>query len=134
MLLDEMILHLIKTRSIPNQKTFLHLLRENGFEVNQSTLSRHLRKMNISKKLGKYAVLDQNLKIGSVFQVSIVEPNLIIIKTSVGSGQAFAVQIDNMRLSGIIGCVAGDDTIFVAVSASAKLERVAGVLRQRLEY
>ena len=134
MLLDEMIFHLIKTRSIPDQKTFLHLLRENGFEVNQSTLSRHLKKMNVSKNLGKYIILDQELKIGSIFQVSVVEPNLIVIKTSVGSGQAFAVQIDGMKLPSVVACVACDDTIFVAVSPPKNLERTAGLLRQRLKY
>jgi len=90
--------------------------------------------MNVSKNLGKYIILDQELKIGSIFQVSVVEPNLIVIKTSVGSGQAFAVQIDGMKLPSVVACVAGDDTIFVAVSPPKNLERTAGLLRQRLKY
>ena len=53
--------------------------------------------------------------------------NLIVVRTVSGAAMAVGAALDHMQLEGIAGCIAGDDTIFLAVRS---LEYVDSVLRE----
>lgn len=118
MTLEELILKIIKEEEIQDQKTLLKKIARRGHEIDQSTLSRILKKLNIEKHLGKYVVLESPIsqKYSVENQIIAVPPNLIIIKTKPGFASAVSISIEENRIEGVVGTIAGDDTIFIAVT------------------
>ena len=55
--------------------------------------------------------------------------NLLVIKTVAGMAMAVAAAIDALDLEHVLGCIAGDDTIFCAVEDAQASEKVLGILR-----
>ena len=120
---------LVREHEVETQEELLALLRSEGYEVTQATVSRDIKKLRLIKVAGangkyKYAtvaggdssdadkirqVLDQVLK--SVC----VAGNLVIVKTIPGAAQAACAAIDSREFPEICGSIAGDDTIFLAV-------------------
>ena len=136
------IIDLIKTREIGTQEELLDLLKSKGYDVTQATISRDIRELNLTKVNSggkqKYAVIIKDeefsdkyvrvLKEGFVSMVS--SGNLIVLKTVVGMATAVATAIDALEMNEIIGCIAGDDTIFIAVSENSSTIEVMNRLKK----
>ena len=136
------ILELIKSREIGTQEEFLDLLKNKGYDVTQATISRDIRELNLTKvnngSRQKYAVIVKDeefsdkyvrvLKEGFVSMLS--SGNLIVLKTVVGMAMAVATAIDALEMPEIIGCIAGDDTIFIAVSENNSTMDVMNKLKK----
>ena len=115
--------------------------------VTQATVSRDIRELQLSKVLtgkGTYryvAPKKEDMASGIKFNAALVESiisveyaqNIVVIKTYPGLANAVASGIDNLAIADVLGCVAGDDTIFVATKqeGSAKLfsERIRIMMR-----
>ena len=122
------ILELINRYSIETQDDLIDRLEVEGFVVTQATISRDIRELQLSKVLtgkGTYCYVApkrDDLAGGVKFNSALVESiitveyaqNLVVIKTFPGLANAVASGIDNMAIAEVLGCVAGDDTIFVA--------------------
>ena len=143
---QQAILQHISRQEIETQDDLISLLTADGYKVTQATISRDIRELKISKVLGsngkyRYSVAENISSVHSVHKeglkstyssaiISIENAeNIIVIKTHPGLAQAVAAGIDAMHLGGILGCVAGDDTIItvardfnVAVEAVSKLK------------
>ena len=132
MTLDAAILKLAEEREITDQSEFLALLRPAGHEVTQPTLSRHLRKLGIQKVAGRYQRVEQPPAEMPAFEMKQVPPNILVIRTRPGFAQPLAVKLDQRRIEGVAGTLAGDDTVFIAVAFSAALKNVAAVVEQLL--
>ena len=136
------IIELIKTREIGTQEELLDLLKDSGFDVTQATISRDIRELNLTKvNVGnrqKYAVIQKDegvsekyvrvLRDGFVSMFS--SGNLIVLRTVVGMAMAVATAIDALEINEIIGCIAGDDTIFIAVSENNSTMDVMNKLKK----
>ena len=136
------IIELVKTREIGTQEELLDLLKSKGYDVTQATISRDIRELNLTKinagDKQKYAVIIKDeefsdkyvrvLKEGFVSMVS--SGNLIVLKTVVGMAMAVATAIDALEMNEIIGCIAGDDTIFIAVSENSSTIEVMNRLKK----
>ena len=136
------IIDLIKTREIGTQEELLDLLKSKGYDVTQATISRDIRELNLTKVNSggkqKFAVIIKDeefsdkyvrvLKEGFVSMVS--SGNLIVLKTVVGMAMAVATAIDALEMNEIIGCIAGDDTIFIAVSENSSTIEVMNRLKK----
>ena len=136
------ILELIKSREIGTQEELLDLLKNKGYDVTQATISRDIRELNLTKvnngNRQKYAVIVKDeefsdkyvrvLKEGFVSMLS--SGNLIVLKTVVGMAMAVATAIDALEMPEIIGCIAGDDTIFIAVSENSSTVDVMNKLKK----
>ncbi|MGH8401198.1 MAG: arginine repressor [Gammaproteobacteria bacterium] len=133
MTLDATILKLIEAQEIVDQSRFMALLKQAGQRVTQPTLSRHLAKLGVQKVAGRYQRVEQAATELPAYTVSAVEPNLIIIKTRPGYAQALAVRLDQRQISGVAGTLAGDDTIFIAVSPPKSLQTAVGTVEEILE-
>lgn len=122
------ILELINKYPINKQEELLQKLREDGYEVTQSTISRDIKNLNLTKGLGadgiyRYQAPQVNhqssknyfvtLFSNSVLSIDIAQ-NIVVIKTSSGTANAVCATLDAMSYEGIAGTLAGDDTIFVA--------------------
>lgn len=136
------IIELVKTREIGTQEELLDLLKSKGYDVTQATISRDIRELNLTKinagDKQKYAVIVKDeefsdkyvrvLKEGFVSMLS--SGNLIVLRTVVGMAMAVATAIDALEMSEIVGCIAGDDTIFIAVSENSSTLDVMNKLKK----
>jgi transcriptional regulator of arginine metabolism len=133
MTLDTAILQLTEDHEIVDQSRFLVLLAQAGHSVTQPTLSRHLAKLGIQKVAGRYQRSELPVEESPAYTVAAVAPNLIIIRTRPGYAQALAVKLDQREITGVVGTLAGDDTIFIAVSPADTLQGAAGIVEEILE-
>lgn len=123
----EKILSLIKETDIDTQEELLKLLKNDGFDVTQATVSRDIKELRLVKNLspkGKYRystgndnVRDMSAKFYSLFGDSVdavdVAMNIIVIKCMTGMAQAVCASMDSVTFQGIVGTLAGEDTILV---------------------
>lgn len=120
---------IIENKIIETQDELLLELSNAGFQTTQATISRDIREMKLTKVSydqgkQKYIMIqkmDTNVvqKYHQVISAGILNidtaQNLIVIHTVSGMAMAVAAALDNMNLQGLMGCIAGDDTIFCAV-------------------
>jgi transcriptional regulator of arginine metabolism len=130
----QVILEVIAAKSVGRQDELARLLTERGFSVTQASVSRDLEKLGVVKINGRY-VRPSVALFGAFGAVSFAEAgdNLVVIKCSSGLASAAAVRIDAAGISEIVGTIAGDDTIFVAVKDAREQVKVIRSLRNILE-
>jgi transcriptional regulator of arginine metabolism len=120
---------IITEKPIPNQAVLIDQLTKIGFEVTQSSISRDLTDLNITKHQGKYTLpeleLFQSLGIRSALPAG---PNLLVLKTDVGASPLIGVKLDQLNLPQIVGTISGDDTIFIATNNQQDQETVIKIL------
>jgi transcriptional regulator of arginine metabolism len=138
------ILQIIGERVVKSQRDLVKLLSEAGYKVTQATVSRDIRELGLIKASSaegiRYVTPDTQSKTAgkddrlrrlvrnAVTQLD-DSRNLVVVKTLPGAAQGVASAIDQAHWPGVIGTVAGDDTILVVVKSSAK----AAAVRQRLD-
>ncbi len=130
MTLDADILRLLARHEVVDQAHLLELLTREGHELTQPTLSRHLKKLSVQKRDGRYQRVEPGPAGLPAFQVVAAPPNLLVLRTLPGFAQALAYTLDQRQLPGLAGTVAGDDTIFLAVSDPALLEELTRTLER----
>lgn len=114
----DLILKLISSRPISRQDELAQLLRDGGFTVTQASISRDLDELGVVKVDGSYKRIDVTSETANPFRISAIRTagdNLIVVKCASGMASAATVRIDSEGLEEIVGTIAGDDTIFVAV-------------------
>lgn len=121
------ILELIQNHAIDTQEELLNWLRKEGFDVTQATVSRDIKELRLVKTLsstgeyrystGKAAEIDMSAKFHTLFRDSVSSVdyacNTVVIKSMSGMAQAVCAAMDSLHWNGIVGTLAGDDTIFV---------------------
>ncbi|MCQ2066630.1 MAG: arginine repressor [Bacteroidaceae bacterium] len=129
----EAIRQTVSEMDVKNQEQLMKILQEKGFEVTQATLSRDLKKMKISKVANTYGdyvyVLPNHalLKRGNEAVHTVSQPrygfeslnfsgNMAVIRTKPGYAASLAYDIDNSSVSGILGTIAGDDTLLLILA------------------
>lgn len=140
------ILDIVSSHDVDTQEELVSRLAAEGFNVTQATVSRDIRDMNLIKALTadgkKYRYAVQPAKdskaerLISVFRNTVLSiraaENLVVVKTESGSANAAAETIDRMHMDCILGVIAGDNTIFVAVDQSDNAVLVAEKLEDIL--
>jgi len=131
---------LIAHRGVSTQDDLCRMLKRQGFEVTQATLSRDLKELGVvrvSTSDGpRYALNpaaeEQRLKSFIGYEIEQMEANecLIIVKTLPGRAQGVAEIIDSLHYPDILGTLAGDNTIFIAPSSTKKLKQVFRTLQE----
>jgi transcriptional regulator of arginine metabolism len=110
------ILDLIGKNQIGTQEELTEALQSQGFAVNQSSVSRDLVELGIVKTNGFYTVPSKtNYASFGLISLEIAGESLIVAKTETGFAGAVCVRIDNAEIAEIVGTIAGEDTIFIAV-------------------
>jgi transcriptional regulator of arginine metabolism len=124
------LVNLINEVPISNQTDLVGRLRDRGISVTQASISRDLDDLGIRKIGGRYTRVNGNSS-GNIFgpvRLATAGNNLIVVKCSSGMASAITVRIDSESLDQVVGTLAGDDTIFIAVdnaeARDAALERI----------
>ncbi|HYW76687.1 MAG TPA: arginine repressor [Gammaproteobacteria bacterium] len=131
--LDEVLLRLVETGEVRDQTGLLQGLRRKGFEISQPTLSRHLRRLNIIKRRGRYIVGPDNPFRSPPCAILPSPPNLMVLKTLPARAQLLAAMIDQAQLEELAGTMAGDDTVLVAVKDGFTLETAQAALEALIQ-
>ncbi len=129
---QQKIMSLIRARRIGTQQELTALLERAGFVATQPSVSRDLEELGVVKLDGHYT-LPRAASGAAARGLLGVEPAgdaLVVAKCEPGLASAVAVAIDRANLDEIVGTVAGEDTIFIAV-AERKAQRA--VIRKVLE-
>jgi len=116
----EHILDIVGSKRIATQQELAAELGRRGIAATQSSVSRDIVRLGLSKVNGYYAAPQAALDAaGPVTQIDTAGDNLIVVKTEVGLAQPAALTIDRAGIGEIVGTVAGDDTILIAVKNAA---------------
>lgn len=141
------IIEIIARNDVETQEQLASLLKEAGYDVTQATVSRDIRQMKLSKQVTedgkqKYvystadseAMQDKYVSVLKAGYVSMeVAQNLLVIKTVSGMAMALATAIDALDIPEVIGCIAGDDTIFVAIRSYEEAQVVRDRFSEMLQ-
>ena len=144
----EFIIELIKTNEISKQEELVVLLSQNGYSSTQATISRDVKELGLVKVQGekvksKYALPikreessvtdEQAITLLRTFIISIENAqNLVVIKTLTGNGSACGMVIDKIKPEGVVGSIAGDDTLLIVthnqVDAIKVVNQIKGLI------
>lgn len=124
----QLILKLIEQNSISTQEELLAKLLKSGVDVTQATVSRDIKELRLIKRPSangeyKYCIADsaaddeQNSRYNAIFAQSVVfvdeAANICVLKCHNGTANAACAALDSLDLEGIVGTLAGDDTVFI---------------------
>lgn len=145
----EIIKEIIKSQKIDSQETLLGVLKEQGIDVTQATLSRDLKSIGATRISdgwsGYYYALpkeDETLSINDYIRdvhlgVKTIEfsGSFGVIKTRVGHANSVCAALDKIKIPEILGTVAGDDTIFVVLREGCTKEDLLESFKEKIpEY
>ena len=118
------ILDAIAEERIETQDRMVTALAERGIEASQASISRDITALRLVKAGGRWVAPPRELTTGNPHEERIagrllsavaVGGNLLVLRTPPGEAQGVALALDNLAPAGVVGTIAGDDTIFVAV-------------------
>jgi transcriptional regulator of arginine metabolism len=131
------ILRIIRESTVRNQDELVKVLRKQGFEATQSSVSRDLRELGVAKAGDHYIVpqaadmqaADAFAAVANfVVEVRTAGASLTVVRTTTGTAQSVAVAIDRSHWPEVVGTISGDDTIFIATDEGRDQRK----LRERL--
>lgn len=146
------IIDIIHRYEVETQEDLARYLNEAGYSVTQATVSRDIREMSLVKVPGvcvrqRYMTAADaggggsgndglERRYAGVLQDGIVSMeqagNLLVIRTVGGMAMAVAAAVDALNMDGVVGSIAGDDTIMCAVKTPDLVGRVMAQLRETL--
>ncbi len=140
------ILRIIAEEPIETQNQLIQALHQAGIKSTQATVSRDMRELRLVKKLsddGSYRYVcpeeaaetpDHSERLRTIFRESVAScccaQNLVIVKTLSGLANAACAAIDSMEVPSMAGSLAGDDTIFLAMTDNAAAERFCAEIQE----
>lgn len=141
------IIELIDKCEIETQEELTTKLLDAGFETTQATVSRDIKELRLVKSttangVSKYAVASSSsdasfsVRLKKIFKESVIKidvaQNIVVVKTLSGLGSAAAASIDALRSDEIVGSLAGDDTVFIAMKDNESAEIFANTTKKML--
>lgn len=137
----------IRNHKIESQEQLLYHLQEAGYHVTQATLSRDLKLLRVGKQAqdaGGYFYTLPTEEMRRERQQSYVEDfargyvsinfsaPLAVVRTLTGHADSVAIAIDNLSIDAVLGTVAGDDTVLVALRAGTTETSFFASLREHI--
>jgi transcriptional regulator of arginine metabolism len=138
------IVDLVRTQPVRSQAELADLLAARGFDANQATLSRDLRDLGLRKGPDGYELptelsqQDADRAVGLAHAVRewltsvAAAQNQLVLRTPPSGAQPLALALDRAPPAGVLGTIAGDDTILVICADLRSARRTAREL-QRLK-
>lgn len=138
------LIDIIEKFDIDTQEELIEKLGERGFKVTQATVSRDIKELKILKipvdeNQYKYIInnntnLEDASAFSNLFKTAVLSvdfaQNMIVLKTTSGMAQGVCVAIDNVEWDGVLGTIAGDDTIFMVTSSTSRSASLSAELKK----
>ena len=132
------LVRILRQSPVGRQAELVRLLRREGFEATQSSVSRDLRDLGVAKAADRYLLPEVEDALSPSHFESVrtfvkncrgAGPTLTVIRTTTGAAQSVALAIDKARWTEVVGTLAGDDTIFIACDSARGQRRLLERLR-----
>lgn len=151
------ILEVLQAEPLSTQQEIVRVLRRKGVRSTQVSVSRDISELGLVKVGGRYQPLSAHAPYANpesaqdrgasaptaarpapdlrsslrtlIRGMAAAGPNLLVVRCDPGAAPRAALAIDELCLPGVVGTIAGDDTVFVAVAAQADHERLLSFLR-----
>lgn len=133
------ILELISTHAIHTQEELADALAQEGWEVTQSSVSRDIAALHLLKVAGAYqrpSVAqrprhdpDEQRIVEGVLTIDPAGDALVVLHTPPGEANRVGAALDRLAWPEMLGNIAGDDTIFVAVKNPVAQRRFVAAVR-----
>lgn len=138
----ERIKQLITENNISTQDMLVEMLNADGYNVTQATVSRDIKKLGLLKSfengVNKYVLRidsgsdhDYILLKNSALSINTAQ-NIVVIKCKAGLANAICVMLDSLDLEGLVGTLAGDDTIFLAAHDNVSADKISSFLKSKI--
>ena len=142
------IMEIISNKNVETQEQLLAELQAAGFHSTQATISRDIKELRIIKELTnfgtyRYSVSTNDVsssfsgRLNMIFRECITNfdyaQNILVIHTLPGLASAAASAIDAMNMSVVLGTLAGDDTVFVAMRDTNAAATFCGEIKNLLD-
>lgn len=137
---------ILARQTVATQDELVDSLATAGVQVTQATVSRDLASIGAVRGPDGYRLVDHlgiatlprdSAHLGSAFRshaVSVSKADaLVVVRTAPGHADVLATALDNARPPGMVGCIAGDDTIFIATPSSKRAADLTCTLAGMLE-
>ena len=138
----ERIVELINEKRVETQEELAAILSAEGYKVTQATISRDIRRLGIRKVVSaegrQYYVAGDNTRSGSIdnyarilkegFRSADTAGNILVIRTLSVLASGVAAALDAMDLEGLVGTIAGDDTIMIAIKTPQEAENIKKII------
>jgi transcriptional regulator of arginine metabolism len=133
------ILELISTRAIHTQEDLAEALAAEGWEVTQSSISRDIAALRLVKVDGAYRRAprtpvardpDERRIAEGVLTCEPAGDALLVLHTPPGEANRVGVALDRLAWPDLVGTIAGDDTIFLAMKDTMAQRRVLRQIRR----
>ena len=141
-----LILKIISEYDVETQEDLLSILREKGYNATQATISRDIRELRLTKiatekgrqkyavmhnRTGTHDVSDKYIRVLHDALVSVdTAQNILVLKTVAGMAMGVAAAVDSLHIDGVVGCIAGDDTVFCAIKTVEATFEVAEKIKK----
>ena len=140
------ILELIQNNEIETQEELVELLKADGFNVTQATVSRDINELQLGKlscgngkrKIAFHPSGDVHLNnkyirvLRDGFMSMDNAQNILVVKTVSGMAMAVAASLDALHMKEVVGSIAGDDTIMMAIRTTEEVKYVMDKIREFL--
>lgn len=140
-----LISRMLSAGPVRSQEELRAMLESAGVAATQGTLSRDLHELGVVKGASGYTLPAspsngvRTTDLGRALETHLLSSdfagNIVVLKTEPGHAGLLASEVDRASLSGVVGSLAGDDTVFltartpkVARSLSLQLAKLAGAL------
>lgn len=136
----EKILELILENAVDTQEELLNLLKREGYQVTQATVSRDIKDLRLLKTLGadgryRYTFMtqgkpadDASSRFRAIFAQTVIgvdyAGHTVVVKCHTGMANAACAALDLLSLENIVGTLSGDDTFFILTRETDNAEKL----------
>jgi len=132
------IVKILRDQAVGKQAELVRLLKKQGYDATQSSVSRDLQELGVGKIGHRYVLPaaepsptrnDFAALSGFVREIKPAGATITVVRTAIGSAQSVALAVDRAAWPEVVGTISGDDTIFVATSGAREQHKVIERLR-----
>lgn len=134
----QQILNLIDNKAISTQEELLAELESMGISTTQATLSRDIKELNLTKgRVGENFIYKRPMTadvnylqyLKSAIKSIDYAVNDVVVKCLPGTASAVGAALDQMEIEGILGTLAGDDTILIIAKSEQDAKSAAEYIK-----
>ena len=136
------IVRILRAGVVRKQSDLVRLLKKEGHDATQSSISRDFRDLGVLKASGRYVLPPEEVNRANgdfatlaqfVRELRPAGTSITVLRTTIGAAQSVAVAIDKVQWPEVAGTISGDDTIFIATAnlrdQQALIERLRALFR-----
>lgn len=135
---QQAVLEAISAQPLATQQEITQALKKRGIEATQVSISRDIAELGLVKAGGRYvsghpaAPAPSEPLSAFVKGVAPAGPNLVVIQCDTGAAPRVGLALDQLAFPGLVGTLAGDDTVFAAVASASDNARLVQLLQARI--